>query len=243
MAIDNNPVGRLYNLLSQARQQSINQTSRNAWAAMFQVPATDTGNILQLTAQMIVLLKEAKEAVGQLKGVNPSLYTKHFARIEQAFATYNLEAGWTSFTNYLDEPTMQALELAADLVSHQHPEPLIDQKQLAELLAEVNNLLENVLNSDVDVNLKNVFTECLEKIRRAVVEYRLRGASGLRDALDNSVIILARHKDIVEREAKGNPIASSFFVVLSNLSSLITVGSPLIPLLTPFIAHHLLPAP
>jgi hypothetical protein len=83
---------------------------------------------------------------------------------------------------------MHVLKLASNVDVAQYGQPQVGAEALQDIRADVESLIEKVLNTEFpSSDLKEVLLEQLENIRRAIVGYRLSGTKGLRIALDGAV--------------------------------------------------------
>lgn len=240
-AKSNNPAGRLFNILFEARRLNQATKAREAWAQLFDVESTDTAAILQIVADLILLTADAKEAVEALDDVDHVIYLKPFARIEQVFATANLETNWKSVRDRLDEPTMVGLQFCADTLSRLHQEAVVEQEELDSLLALVDEAFREVMASSLSAELKKVIMQSLEEIRRAVRTYQIWGLDGLKRALATGVGGIFLNKDDFERNKKQSSV-KRFLSALGKLNQVVILALNTQDLLGPALQTLLPPS-
>lgn len=223
MTIPNNPAGRLHAILSEALPNKPNKPTREAWANVFQVDASATGHLLYLSAQLIELLRLSRQKIEQIGNVDHDLYFRPIENLERAFATMNLDATWNEFRTKVDDATMIGLAFCADTLSQYHPEEVVEKTVLKELLDDIDNVLKTVLESNLNPTLKTVLTENLENIRRAIIEYRIRGSEGLLRALEASIGALLRHQNEFKQNKESDSV-SRFLKLLMTLDRIIGIA-------------------
>ena len=190
MTNPDNPVGRLYKILTSAKELARKSPSNNPptmrfiWANLFEVDSKDTGHILEVYLELLKLVRTSKEAIREIPTLNNEVTMKHFDRLELAFSTNSFEHQWANFDQFLDPATMTALEIFADTLSNLAGEKLIDKGEIEKLLNEVETLLRSVREDDIPNELKIFLVEKLEEIRLALIYYRINGADGLSRALE-----------------------------------------------------------
>lgn len=247
MANNNNSAGRLYNILSAVKPTPVHITCRNAWASYFSIVPTETATLLQVLAKLLTLVTEAKKEIGHLAGVRHELYLAPFDNIEGAFASFNLEVPWNNFVTFLDATTMLGLEFAADTLALQRPETTISQEKLTEIQAEVEALTQKIVASSLPIALKTLLLENLEKIRRAILDYRITGVAGLSDVVDGSFGSTIRYRDEIkegmDKSDENKEIFAGFFKIVGNLSGLMTFASTSYKLFAPIFDLPALPTP
>src|SRR5690606_37844735 len=140
--------------------------------------------------------------------------------------------------NELDEATMVALRFCADTLSRERGEGEVDSDTLAELSTEVSSLLEKVLASEVPDELKVILSEGLEVVRRALLEYRLRGADGLRRALETVIGSLIRHSAEVKKN-QGKKTVREYLEFLARLNDVVALSLKTKQLLAPVVNYFI----
>jgi len=236
MPIPNNPAGRLHGILSAALPCRNNKPAREAWASVFRIEPTATGDLLYLLAQLIGLLQLTRQRIEQIDQLDRDLYFQPIKKLEKAFATMNLDVPWNNFKSNIDDATMVGLAFCSDTLSKYHSEELIEKEVLEDLLTDVESLVQTVLASTLTPELKTVLVENLENIRRAILEYRIRGADGLLRALETSVGALVRHRDDLKR-SKDSESVSGFWKFLTKLDRIATTAMKAKQLFGPVVAQ------
>ena len=99
-------------------------------------------------------------------------------------------------TFQVGEPALTKLRYAAEfVVSNEQP---VQDDILKELLQDVETMVTQILDADLPSYLKARLVECLEKVRLAILTYRLSGQPGLRKAFDEMAgTLLTNRLDLV----------------------------------------------
>lgn len=195
MSISNNPVGRLYEILRAFQKAAITQDDRldSIIKKVFKIETNDPSQLLEIYLELLNLTKEAEKEIRKLPKTSHDLHLRAIRVVEQTFITQSLHSNWISFSRNLDPSTMTGLEYTADNLSYLG-EQNVPSEDLENLQREVNELLELISKTEMNEKLKVFLIEHLEKIRQAVLYYRIKGARGLKDALERimgAVIIFA----------------------------------------------------
>ena len=242
MASPDNPAGRLYEIQDRACSfAQPNRPIKEVWAQVLGGYPADNGSLYYPLSQLIQLTQNAKKSVQQLTDVDQTLYLKPFENIERAFATTNLDQPWSEFKDRVDDATMIALRFVSDALSRMGTEDVIDPEVLSDLQSDVGSLLEKVLQSDLPDELKTVLIESLEDIRGAILEYRIRGADGLRRVLESSVGAVLRQREQTQRihEEKELKVIFDFLGILRELDKLVAVSLKAKELVAPVVNYFL----
>jgi len=220
----------------------INKSIREVWSTVAGIDSSDNPKILRFMADLIILAEEAKNAVKQLDDVDHEIYLRPFKKIEQAFTRISLDAKWDTFNRYLDDPTMVALSFCADTLSRSGSERQVPDEELKNLKSEIDALLEQVVDLDIPEELKTFLVEQLEKMRAAVLGYRMYGNEGLKQVLESIFGAAILHRDSIlanMSEEKNKGFWLRFWKTVENLAnsltaveSIKTLSGPIIALLT-----------
>lgn len=202
MPKSNNPVGRLYEILSAFQKAATDQNDRLATiiSKVFNVEPNDSSRLLEIYLELLNLTKESKAEIRKLPETSHELHLRAIKVIERTFIANSLHSTWASFGKKLDPSTMTGLEHTADNLSYLG-EQMVPKEDLANLQREVSDLLELITKTEMNERLKVFLVEHLEKIHQAVQYYRIKGARGLKDALEGimGAIIIYRSENLNQK--------------------------------------------
>jgi len=182
--MSSNPATRIHATLSQIRRQKQDAKMRAVWASIFEIEAEDTGEILRLLSEFIRQISAAKDKILRVEGVRHDLYLRPLQRIESAFAQLNLNEQLKGFLTRLGPNTLESLDYTAEFLRERFPAGDLSKKQRDEILKSVEELSACVRDGDINSDLKAHLLEHLERLRRVLLEFELRGPEGLIDVLD-----------------------------------------------------------
>ncbi|KAA3642014.1 MAG: hypothetical protein DWQ07_25810 [Chloroflexi bacterium] len=211
---------RLLNIIKSVERRDAKLAIKDIWAKEFGFDPNDLESILNANADIIHLVKEVKEDIRSLEDLNQDLYLAHINKIEEGLSKTHYFGQWSTFKQYIDEPTMIGLAFVADTLSNRIGEKVIPHEDLDELLKEVNTLLESVINADLPDSLRDLIVTGLEDIRRAILTYKLKGAKGLNEALEKSLGSLFANFSLVKDHIKKKP-TKDFMGVLDKAHKMI----------------------
>jgi len=228
MPKSNNPVGRLYEILSAFQKATTNQNDRldTIISRVFSVDPNDSSRLLEIYLELLNLTKECKTEIRKLPETSDELHLRAIKVIERAFSANSLHSNWASFGKKLDPSTMTGLEHTADNLSYLG-EQMVPKEDLENLQREVNNLLELITKTEMNERLKVFLVEHLEKIHQALQYYRIKGARGLKDALEKimGAVIIFRTEN-PHQKAPDN-VQSKFGSVMGLLVKIVAFANDL----------------
>ena len=245
MAINNNPASRLFEIIEHAYTFDDNRHMREVWSTILLCEGTqDTSKILRGLSQIIGLLAECKKQLVQIDDLDYALYSEPLDQLAEVFLQVNLDENLGSFKRRLSAGTTTGLKFCADALAKSSLEDVVEEEFLTGLLAEVNELLEEVIRSDLPDQVKKLLLDSLEDIRAAIIDYRVMGVQALQNSLKHNVgsVLLARAEIENVSEKVDKEILSRFGRLLSKLEQVVYLGSRVKQLAEPVIKLLSLPS-
>jgi len=219
----NNPAARLIVLLEKARSIPGNVQIRQGWAGLFDVAPDDLPGILLGISDLIQLTHETRRAIEALEGHDHALYLRPIDKILSILTIGRFDIEWAQVTNQLDETTLYGLSVCNDVLAKYSQEKPIAQENIETLLKDVDDLRQEVLGSELPDDLKVFMVEQLEKLRTALLRYRLFGTKSLKSALESitGAVILQGYTILPFWDS---PMIKRLIAVLTTVATLVTLS-------------------
>ena len=163
-----------------------------AWMGAFEM--SDQEGLNTLLCNLIADVGECERTVIQDTRINESLYLKHIAKVKRGLLSVN-SGTWDIFRKTFDEGLLDALQLISENISAHWGEEVISDETLANLQSDVEDVINKVVDSDLEDNLKSVLFDGLEAVRNALLNYQMFGAEGIRNAVYRNIGSYARHRE------------------------------------------------
>lgn len=205
----NNPTGRLLDLMTAARQIADNSATGRAWATVLRCEPSDTIGLYQALAKLLLLVEEAKQATEEFVPGDKSIFLEPFGAIESMLVQPSMGSAWSNYKGKLTDSVMQGLRFGSHALAFSYPEKSLNESHIKNLLALINELLEECLGADLPQALKTLFAQNLEHLRRALTTYRISGPLGLQNELDRLSGVTLRHQDLLKASLE-DPQTRSF---------------------------------
>lgn len=186
MIDESNPAGRLFKILSDAKKRPDQEKVKVAWAIILGVEQDDAV-ITKAVIELYSLSHEIQSLIKMNERLNHELYLKSFSRIDRVFIPLNLSGNWNSVKAYLTEEALTRLQFCAQELSSYYAEETLSEEELAEIVRSIEALFEAVNKSSFPDVLKLTFLGEVERLRRAISMYRIRGAKGLKEAFQGTI--------------------------------------------------------
>ena len=163
----NNPAGRLYEILRQAKSRGDDVKVRQVWAQVLDEDEKDDSAITKKVIEVYQLGEEVKSLIKMNDGVNTELYLSSFPQIERAIFPLNLNTTWKAQKQQLNDGVMTRLQFCSELLSSIYTEEQLEKEDLE----KVSNLIEELFESVWDSSLEDgVRLDLLEEIERLQAE-------------------------------------------------------------------------
>ena len=98
-----------------------------------------------------------------------------------------MHANWDSFINNIDAHTLTYLKMASSLLQAKSNTRLIADTDLASIREKLDEILVEILSSDLPEEVRRYLVRNLRKIVGSIDEYRLTGALPLLDAVESTL--------------------------------------------------------
>jgi hypothetical protein len=241
MSEADNPASRLIAIIKKAQAELSpkhpNQPPRNAaegWARVFRTgDSTSIAGQLEIISRIVEaskLVNEVENRLRDIEGINLDRYLLPFPPIRALFSNVLNLQNATFQPQTISETHMAVLGFCEDKLAEYHSEPVIEEDVLKELLSDVNSLYEEIQASSISSELKTLILDMLHIIQTAIHEYRIRGVTRLKEALERIVGIYFINHDIVDAEADKESV-SKFKKYLSKFTTAVTFATKLTKLI------------
>ena len=138
------------------------------------------------------LINSCQRLVERRPSITQDMHLRQLRRVRNAIFRASAQ-NWGTFRTNFNEDFMMSLQWAAQDMSTHWYEETIPQGELAGIQSEIEALSERVVASGLDTSLKTILLDGLEAIRKAILDYRVTGADGIRQAVDSNIGGVARH--------------------------------------------------
>jgi len=201
---ESNPAGRLHKILSQAKKHIDNKKVEEVWADVLDIEKNDV-IITKAVVELYSLSNEVQTLVKMNNQLNHDLYLKSFTSINLAFFPLNLKANWSSAKGHLNDEALTRLQFCAELLSTFYKEETLSEKDLKEIIEKVELLFETIYSSSLPLVLRLSLLEEVERLRNAISMYRIKGAKGLKEAMQGTIGALIANQEDLKLASQDNP--------------------------------------
>ena len=220
----NNPAGRLHAFLSEAMKITGGKPGAHAMRSILGVKENDHSGLLRYLSFVWELPGEVERRIRRIEDLEHDTYLSWKPNVMGAFTNLNLQGPIQNFQNQIKPDDLARLEFCDERLSRKMPDNPVDEEALAGLLEDVSSLIGEVVDADIDHQLKEYVLRRLDAIERAIQAHKYAGTLPLREAVDAALGNIAFNREIARRVGE-NPTTSRLWKILGRAAiclSLIT---------------------
>ena len=219
MIDESNPAGRLHKILSQAKAHPDNQKVKVVWSKALGVEEDDivvTKSVIELYS----LSQEIQSLIKMNENLNHELYLSSFHRIDRAFFPLNLGTTWQGAKQHLTEEALTRLQFCAQELSGFYSEESLSKEDLDDIIKKTDELYDSLYNSTLPSVLRLTLLEEVQRIRNAISLYQIKGAKGLKEALQGAIgAVVANQEGLKKAKNENDEVIKKLGTLLDKMDS------------------------
>jgi hypothetical protein len=246
--VPNNPAARLLAIVEDAQRRSVDLSNRQVWSEVFGIPPSDTATLLRRLATLSELPNEAAAVVATVPDEPEDERLRWKPHVEEMLhkVMSNIDAPWRGPSAALETVAMYSLRFWAKKLALVRPEPMLDDAEVKELHRLVRELIEQVLGSALEPDVKEFLLDQLRAADTALQEYRIRGAAGVVEAI-HRMAGRAWAQEPLARKAgdtpEGRKVGEILMRLVKNVGEFVRTASSILTLYSAMANGHALPTP
>lgn len=159
------------------------------------------------------LMSDVEHDLRLLHRENAKFYFGPISRLRLALLTVGFDRNWREFSPYLEDGVMDALALMAYSLRSTSVELEIGIQELTDLSEKVNALIETVLKSSINGDLKSVLLRHLQELFISIANYRVTGSAGIKTSSEAMCGAILLAKDEVKTDDEKQTIKDTIVVL------------------------------
>ena len=219
--IQDNPANRLLNILTEGKNFPTTTICKEVWKSLLDVKH---GTESLLTSRLGKTMELPEQIISELHKIDETEtddYTYWTTQVNKAFMQQNLNDSWDTFINYIDLHTLRYLKISKQLISaHAKYQEITDDK-LAEMREKIEELIQEVRDSDLEIDIQSYLLSALAKIHISIIEYKITGYLPVMDSIDSTIGHAVINTDFIDKVNKSS-VGKKLWGTLQVLS--VTIG-------------------
>lgn len=234
------PARRLHRTLSLALEKETNWSAAQVFCTVFGADHSTRADTYEIFAELYRLVEQARRHVQANPDLNQDLYRGPIEDVFRVLNSVQVDLPWQEFANQLSGAVMRSLEFCAEKMDELTDEAEISFDALAELKKSVEELIDELVASTMDISLRDALLLRLEEIRTVLQRYLLYGVDGLNQATENAIgtAVIKNPSTKSSPETKGN--FDRFVSYCKKVGEVTSAAKKLYDLIEPAIQKYLL---
>ncbi|MDP1624472.1 MAG: hypothetical protein Q8L64_01760 [bacterium] len=253
MADSDNPASRLYVQLETIRNKVQTTALNNAQgiklravlAGVVGCKPTETANLYLFLVDLAKLAQKSVDSIQTVPHINHKTYIAPLQKLEEDLLSTTIDLSAKTFTTrVLSDVILLSVRACADMLSTVYVDTTISNNEINGLQKDTDSLLSDVLKVNLPPDLKEFLVDCLEKMRQALLGYKIRGNQGLKEVIESALgASFLRRDEIIEQtkdDQEKRKTFERFFALIEKATKILsfaekvkTLAAPAITLLLP----------
>lgn len=222
-----NSASRLHLLLQEALAKGHPQEPVHiVWKRALGVDAKSELEFLERYADLLRTSQEAEADIRALTRINHDLFLSWVGPLKNLLNPQHHYGQWSNVRTLYPETASLALQFAADEL-HRHPEnEAIPVAEIEALQTSVEALQKEIIEAEIDSDIRNLLVQQCECIRTALLAYRLRGADAIKSALERAIGAACLSKELFSKPSS-KPFKERFFKIIAMMAKCVETAHKL----------------
>ncbi len=160
------------------------------------------------------LVRDTRKALKQLPNFDQEIFEQAVLNVNRAIFSYVPNEQWNSSKNYLTPTTLTAISLGASALGQIWTDKVISDQDLQSLLEKVSDLEKEVFSAEINGELKTLMLTQIEKLRLSIINYRIWGIDGIKEAVNLNIGFLLTNAEKIS-ETKETGFLQKYYQVIS----------------------------
>jgi hypothetical protein len=180
---------QLYKILREAWNEDGQQPSIEVWAKVLNLDPYKTADVHFKLVDLQILIRNTRNYIKSLETHKTEKYLEALDNIQSALLNNNLlQSLWGNVKSQISKETIYLIDACEDFLTLQGKTLReISPAELEELQQQIRTLLDEIINTDIDQETKQFLINELKKIEDAILNYRVRGSSGIVEVSEQSI--------------------------------------------------------
>ena len=211
-----NPARRLLTILTKAKLIPTNENTFSAWREIFNLSHdTATQDILMKIGKLYKLVEEVNEFIKVTAPNNLEDNNYWTTQVLHFLAQSSLSRSWADSICYIDDHTIKYIKMTAQIIDfnldknqNNHLKNL-DPNKIKDINESIKKLYEEVLNSDLNEQLKISVLKYLSRLIQTLEEYWITGSEAVLEAIELTIGHMAvdsKYREFMTKEPLGSSI-------------------------------------
>src|SRR6476646_3881563 len=172
---------QLHNLLQQAWSKEGKAPAREVWAKVLGGNSNNSAEISEKLSYFIELFNDVRADIKSLENTNINKYLRTLDLIQTILMNQALlDTQWQSIKSQISQESLDLIESCGEAIEARNKGVCeVTPEELQDLQKIIKDLIDEILNSEIDIATKGFLVNELRKVEDVILNYRIRGSNGL----------------------------------------------------------------
>lgn len=172
---------QLHSLLQKAWNKEGKAPAREIWAIVLGGDPNNAAQISEKLSYFIELFNDVRDDIKSLENTNIHKYLRTLDSVQTVLMNQALlDTQWQSIKSQISQQSLDLIESCGEAIEARAKGVCeVAPEELQELQKIIKDLVDEILNSEIDATTKAFLINELRKIEDEILNYRIRGSSGL----------------------------------------------------------------
>jgi hypothetical protein len=181
----------------------------------------NSDNFYESFVDFIKLAKFVRIQIDELKGqAGYDNYVRIIDSIIGVLVKLDMRESWTSYVAAFDTRGLAQLEIGEQMLASGIRAKPPTKEMLDGLLRDIRESIDEVLEADLEADVKQLLLEALRVVERALLAYDVSGLPGLRAAIERTIGIGHAHFDRFDKSREPDVVNRAFAKIGSVITTL-----------------------
>ncbi len=248
MSIKGNPAEKLYELLSNAKENSSSKSIyvKQVWALTFDIDENDEEKVFLAVVQVIQQIETLKKVTNRMNSNLKDDFIKEITELEKKIMNLSLNESSYKLSSIIDEKKLMALKAISMGLDICNQYTNIEDKEVQEIREKIVQLINEIGELSIDDDLKKVVIYNLSSVNLMMENHKLYGMDEIRGTVEKSFGSIMLNKELSELSKKDTTVKKTLKKTLNLLGSINTVltfsknVAPMLPEATEIVKNFFL---
>ncbi|MGL4766824.1 MAG: hypothetical protein ACRCV6_01880 [Formosimonas sp.] len=218
-----NPASRLLLILEEGKKKNVHQACLTVWQELLHTEG-DLSLTLSRLGKCMNLPEQIIQTLLDLYPNHSNVWSHWESKITNAFEGQAINGQWNSFIQHIDANSLIMLKMTETIIESKLKTKFIDLENISDIRASLDNLLNEVVDSDVSDGLKIFIVRKIRELITCIDEYKLTGLMPVLDAVDSAIGHAVTNSEYNEF-LKKQPLGEKLKTILGDITNVVTTAS------------------
>lgn len=233
MAIKGNPAERLYEILSNAKENVkknssdiyTNKTVKTIWALTFDIDKNDEEKVFLAVVEVIQQIESLKKVADRMNSIVKDDFVKEITGLERDIMNTSLDEKSYTLEKVISDTRLMALKAIAMGLDICNQYSTIDDEKIDDIRDKILQLINEINDLSISNDLKEIVIDNLERVDLMIDDHKLYGIEGVKGAVEKGFGNIMLNNELSELSSNDFEVKETLKKVLNLFGTINTIIS------------------